>query len=116
VYSVDGGLVHLIVSSMTSEQSAGAREAAETVDRYIVPAVLLCVGLWVSFRVVNYPRFADFLIAVEAEVNKVSWPSKGELVRSTIVVLLTIFALALILFAYDFIWRLLLTMLGITGG
>ena len=31
----------------------------------------------------NMPRFADFLIAVEAEMNKVSWPSKAELIRSS---------------------------------
>jgi preprotein translocase subunit SecE len=66
--------------------------------------------------VVNLPRFADFLIAVEAEVNKVSWPSRAELVRSTVVVLITIFALAGILFLYDFIWSLLLRMLGVTGA
>ena len=37
-----------------------------------IPAVLLVLGLWVSFRIVNMPNFADFLIAVEAEMNKVS--------------------------------------------
>ena len=36
-------------------------------------------------------QFADFLIAVEAEMTKVSWPSRGELVRSSIVVILVIF-------------------------
>ena len=37
---------------------------------------VLAVGVWVAFRVVNMPRFADFLIAVEAEMNKVSWPTR----------------------------------------
>ena len=83
--------------------------------QYLVPGVVLAVGLWIAFRLVNMPRFADFLIAVEAEVNKVSWPSKGELYRSTVVVLITIFALAGILFAYDFLWSLLLRTLGVTG-
>jgi preprotein translocase subunit SecE len=87
-----------------------------TTVRYVVPAVVLAIGLWVAFRLVNMPRFADFLIAVEAEVNKVSWPSKGELVRSTVVVLITIFALAVILFAYDFLWSFLLRTLGVTGA
>lgn len=84
--------------------------------QYLVPSVILAVGWWIAFRVVNMPRFADFLIAVEAEVNKVSWPSKGELYRSTIVVLITIFALAGILFTYDFLWSLLLRTLGVTGA
>ena len=44
--------------------------------------VLASLGLWVAFRLVNMPAFADFLIAVEAEMNKVSWPTRGELFRS----------------------------------
>jgi preprotein translocase subunit SecE len=83
--------------------------------QYLVPGLVLAVGLWIAFRLVNMPRFADFLIAVEAEVNKVSWPSKGELYRSTIVVLITIFALAAILYTYDFFWSYLLRALGVTG-
>jgi preprotein translocase subunit SecE len=70
-------------------------------------------GLWVCYRVVNYPRFADFLIAVEAEMNKVSWPSRIELVRSSMVVLITMFGLAATLFAYDLVWRALLTFLRV---
>ena len=46
---------------------------------YGLPAVLAVVGLWAAYRSVNLPAFADFLIAVEAEMNKVSWPSRGEL-------------------------------------
>ena len=73
--------------------------------RYLLPGGLMLVGLWISFRVVNYPRFADFLVAVEAEMNKVSWPSRTELVRSSIVVIVVILALAALLFAYDLFWR-----------
>ena len=46
------------------------------------PAPCCLVGVWLGYRLVNIPRFADFLIAVEAEMNKVSWPSRGELIRS----------------------------------
>ena len=42
------------------------------------------------FRLVNLPKFADFLIAVEAEMNKVSWPTRTELFRSSVVVIVTI--------------------------
>ena len=67
---------------------------------------LLCLGaLWTAYRIVNVPVFADFLIAVEAEMNKVSWPTRGELVRSSIVVLFTIFFFAVILFGFDFFWQ-----------
>ena len=52
-----------------------------------IPAVLLGLGGWLSWRLVHVPTFADFLIATEAEVNKVSWPTRDQLVQATGVVL-----------------------------
>jgi len=72
---------------------------------YLMPIALLLMGLWVSFRLVQMPAFADFLISVEGEMNKVSWPSRGELFRASLVVILVIFFLAGLLFAYDFVLR-----------
>lgn len=73
------------------------------VQQYIIPMVVLGVGWWIAHRIVNFPRFADFLISVEAEMNKVSWPSRSELWRASIVVIVVIFFLAGLLFAYDII-------------
>jgi preprotein translocase subunit SecE len=73
---------------------------------YWFPALLGAAGLWISYRMVNLPSFADFLIAVEAEMNKVSWPSRSELFRASLVVLFTIFALAGTLWLFDMIWRI----------
>jgi preprotein translocase subunit SecE len=70
-----------------------------------VPGLLLLVGVWVCYRIVNVPSFADFLIAVEAEMNKVSWPSRGELYRHSIVVLVVLFILSAVLFGYDIVWK-----------
>ncbi|MBN2473696.1 MAG: preprotein translocase subunit SecE [Pirellulales bacterium] len=82
--------------------------------RYGIPGVLLLAGGWIAYRVVNFPSFADFLIAVEAEMNKVSWPSRHELFRASMVVLCTIFFLAAVLATFDFVWRVLFTkVLGI---
>jgi len=79
-----------------------------------LPLVLLAAGLWVAYRLVNLPVFADFLIAVEAEMNKVSWPSRTELFRASMVVLIMMFTLAFVLAGYDIIWKVLLTkVLGI---
>lgn len=80
-----------------------------------VPAVLLIAGLWFGFRIVNWPRFADFLIAVEAEMNKVTWPSREELIRAAIVVIFTIFFLAVVLFAFDIVWQYIFETVGVTG-
>lgn len=79
----------------------------------VIPGVLLVAGLWVAYRLVNVPAFADFLIAVEAEMNKVSWPTRAELFRSSMVVLITIFFLAAVLFGFDSFWRWFFELLGI---
>jgi len=79
----------------------------------VLSAVLLVGGMWISFRVVNMPRFADFLIAVEAEMNKVSWPSKGELIRSSLVVIFVLFFLMAVLFGFDLLWGVLFEAIGI---
>ena len=80
-----------------------------------IPAVLLAAGLWFGYRVVNWPRFADFLIAVEAEMNKVTWPSKDELIRASIVVMFTIFFLAVALFVFDIVWQAFFNAIGVTS-
>jgi preprotein translocase subunit SecE len=80
---------------------------------YWLPGILCLASWWASYRVVNMPSFADFLIAVEAEVNKVSWPTRSELFRASMVVLICIIFLALILFAYDIIWQWIFRALGI---
>jgi len=78
-----------------------------------VSAALLMIGLWLSYRAVNIPRFADFLIAVEAEVNKVSWPARPELIRASIVVIVVVIILATVLFGFDLLWGWLFEAIGI---
>jgi preprotein translocase subunit SecE len=89
------------------------RVGSSDVAKYYIPALVLLGGLWASFRAVQLPSFADFLISVEAEMNKVSWPTWTELIRSSMVVILMIFILAAILFFYDVAWSYLLTLVGL---
>ena len=77
------------------------------------PGLLLLLGLWAWYRVVNVPAFADFLIAVEAEMNKVSWPTRRRTVPRSAVVLIVIFSLAIILSVFDLLWGMLFRKLGI---
>jgi preprotein translocase subunit SecE len=81
-----------------------------------LPSILGLICVWISFRLVNMPSFADFLIAVEAELNKVSWPTMTELVRASIVVLLSLLILASVIFVFDFIWRAIFIWMGIIGS
>jgi preprotein translocase SecE subunit len=76
---------------------------------YAVPLLLAVLVFWVAWRAVNMPTFADFLIATEAEMNKVSWSSRRRLVQDTIVVLVTCFLLTLFLLVVDLFWGWLLS-------
>jgi preprotein translocase SecE subunit len=74
-----------------------------------VPLLLLFVSLWLAWRIVNMPTFGDFLIATEAEMNKVSWTTQRRLVQDTAVVLMTVVLMAGFLFLMDQTWRVLLS-------
>ena len=78
----------------------------------ITGGIVLIAG-WIIYRLVNWPVFAEFLISVEAEMNKVSWASKQELYRATIVVLSTMLFLGIVLFIYDKIWLEILSRIGV---
>ncbi|MEM9353234.1 MAG: preprotein translocase subunit SecE [Planctomycetota bacterium] len=84
---------------------SGAFANDDVTWRYIVPLAVFGLGSWICFRIVNIPKFADFLISVEAEMNKVSWPSREELFRASVVVIVVIFFLAGLLFGYDLLLK-----------
>jgi preprotein translocase subunit SecE len=95
------------IEDLNPDGIARGRDTLNLGLRYLIPGVLMIIFVWISYRLVNVPAFADFLIAVEAEVNKVSWPTRSELFRASVTVLLLIFTLAIILFAYDYAWNVL---------
>ena len=76
----------------------------------ILPVLFCIVLIWFAWRLVNVPVFADFLIATEAEMNKVSWTTRKRLVKDTIVVLVTVFLFTGFLFVVDVIWIKVLSM------
>jgi preprotein translocase subunit SecE len=70
-----------------------------------VPLGVWLVLCWVAFRVVNMSRFAEFLIAVESELDKVVWPGRKQVMQSTVVVIVTMLFLGVFLAAVDYIWK-----------
>ena len=95
---------------------AGAEETQRAVLgvlRWVLPGLLLAIGIWIGYRTVNYPRFADFLIAVEAEMNKVMWPSQDELVRSSLVVIALLLSFAALMFVFDLAWVWVFELIGV---
>ena len=84
-----------------------------TYFKFGVPVLTLAAGLWLGYRIVNYAPFADFLVAVEAEMSKVSWPTQQQLIRASAVVIILILGLTVVVFVYDLVLRYVLWRLGV---
>lgn len=85
-----------------------------------IPLAVFAATAWAAFRLIQLPKFAEFLIAVEAEMSKVSWPTQSELTKASGVVIFVIFGLAGLLFLYDWVLKYvlsgqLLSDLGVLG-
>ncbi|NLW87690.1 MAG: preprotein translocase subunit SecE [Planctomycetes bacterium] len=70
---------------------------------------------WLTFWILNKPSAADFLIATESEMKKVSWSSRKEVIGSTKVVIVTTFIMAALLAGVDLLFILLFSWMGVTG-
>ena len=73
---------------------------------------LIAVVAWVSAVILNRPRWADFLISVQAEIDKVTWPSSQEVRRATVVVLVLIGSMAVVIFCFDLVWQRVFKIIG----
>ena len=73
----------------------------------VVP-VAVFVGLGVLiYWLVNKPSVADFMIAAEGELKKVSWSSRREIMVSTIIVIVVVVAMAALLGTTDLLFTLI---------
>lgn len=87
--------------------------SSSSVVSFTIPSVIGVVLAWLTFRILQYPPFVEFLIATEAEMNKVSWTSREDLKRATTVVLVTVLFMAVFLFGVDWVWMNLLQLIGV---
>ncbi len=77
-----------------------------------VCVVLIALSGLLAFVLLNRPRWADFLISVQAEIDKVTWPSKGEVRKATIVVLILLVSMAVVIFLFDVVWQWVFKTIG----
>jgi len=77
-----------------------------------VPMAVWGLVCWIAFRAVNVPKFADFLISVEAELERVVWPTREQVIQATIVVLVVMFSLGMFLTVADIVWKELFKLVG----
>jgi len=72
----------------------------------MVPAVVFVVLGVLVLWLVNKPTVANFMITAEAEMKKVSWSSRKEIVVSTVVVIVVVVLMAVLLGATDIGFRM----------
>ena len=72
----------------------------------LVPAGVLVVLAGLIFWLVNRPSIADFMIAAEGEMKKVSWSSRKEIAVSTFVVIVVVIVMAMFLGAVDILFEI----------
>jgi len=80
-----------------------------------IPTAMVAAVAWLTFWILNKPSAADFLIATESEMKKVSWSSRKEVIGSTKVVIVTTFIMAALLAGVDLLFILLFSWMGVTG-
>jgi preprotein translocase subunit SecE len=78
-----------------------------------IPALVFLIFAWIVFKIVNSPKSADFMIATEGEMKKVSWSTKKEIVSSTKVVIVTVLLMAVILAVVDIGFAKLFQTIGV---
>lgn len=65
------------------------------------------------YYLLNKPKIADFMIATEAEMKKVNWPTRREVVGATVVVIAGTLLMCLLLFVVDLLFGWIFLEIGI---
>lgn len=107
---IGAGLVRF---SQTLEAITTPAWASQTSSRLGIPFLLAAAAAWFLFRLINQEDFAEFLIATESEMNKVSWTTWADLKRATTVVLVTVVLMTTYLWFVDQAWSTILRWIGV---
>ena len=71
----------------------------------MVPAGLFVGFSLLIFWLVNKPSVADFMVAAEGEMKKVSWSSRKEIAVSTFIVIMVVILMAVLLGITDLVFQ-----------
>jgi preprotein translocase SecE subunit len=91
------------------QKLAATMDVTETIGLWLsitVPLGVFALTGFLLYWLVNKPAVADFLIAAEGELKKVSFSSRREIAVSTFVVIVVVFLTAAMLGLADFCFNL----------
>lgn len=89
----------------------GMTERLDALARRAIPVGLFLALVAAIALLMNWPKLADFLIETEVEMTRVIWPSKREVIGSSLVVIITVLVMAAFLHGAD--WVLLKLLEGV---
>jgi preprotein translocase subunit SecE len=101
------GVIWLVNEPYLSPHEVPIKVAAAT--------VWVLFWAWVTFWMVNSAKMAEFMIATESEMRKVTWPARRDVVNSTKVIILITFVLGVLLWLVDLGFVELFTRMGLLG-
>lgn len=110
--AMGAGLLVTVLALFVYEKSGTFYPQDKTVPA-ILTAVFVAGGLGLAWWLMNKPRSVDFLIATDAEMKKVNWTSRQELIGSTRVVIMFMFMIAMLLFLIDLLAGLFFQLIGL---
>ncbi|MCK4908607.1 MAG: preprotein translocase subunit SecE [Planctomycetes bacterium] len=80
----------------------------------LISAAVFILGVFLIYiLVINKTSTADFLIETEAELRKVSWPSRHEHIGSTVAVIISVIFIGVFLFFTDNILLQFMKLIGL---
>lgn len=88
----------------------------KSLDIYWQSGALIAIALIATpllYWIINKPNIADFMIATEQEMKKVNWPSRKEVIGSTVVVIGGTLIFAALLFVIDIGFAMTFEAIGI---
>ena len=102
--SVFAGLIIIGLGCMRIYQKMQQNEFGLWVET-IVPAGLFLVLAVLMLYLANKPSIADFMVAAEGELKKVTWSKKSEIFVSTFIVIAVVIIMSVILGFTDLTFR-----------
>jgi len=98
-----GVLILAGVGWMWNELSVIADTQTRGIAQTVMAIVVVVGGGGLLYWLLNKPNIADFMISTEAEMKKVNWPTRRELMGSTWIVIGGTVFMALLIFVIDIV-------------
>lgn len=114
--AVGAGVLVLAVVAWLWKELASLQGQTAMYAQTIMAVVLIGGSALIAFWIMNKANVVDFLIATDAEMRKVNWPTRKEIIGSTWIVICGTILMALLLWVVDIAFAYLFQAIGVLEG